>query len=106
MCFRFSMSEKAKTLAARYNRKSDIIEIAQDIIKEQYNINAFTYPTCPIITSSPEIQAYHWGLIPFWTKSEEDADQIRKLTLNARADSIFQKPSFREPIIRKRCLIP
>ena len=28
------------------------------------------------------------------------------MTLNARADTIFEKPSFREPIIKKRCLIP
>ena len=85
MCFRFSMSEKAKTLAARYNRKSDIIEIAQDIIKEHYNINALTYPTCHIITTSPEIQAYHLGSSPFLTKPEEDAVQLRKLTWNVRA---------------------
>ena len=106
MCFHNSMSKKAIELAARYGRKSDIIEIAQDIINEQYHVNAFGFPKYPVITSSDEIQIYNWGLIPFWIKSEKDAEEIRKMTLNARADTVFQKPSFRESILKRRCLIP
>lgn len=106
MCFHSSMSAKAVKLAARYGRKSDIIEIAQDIINEQYHVNAFNFPKCPVITSSDQIQAFNWGLIPFWVKTEEDAEEIRKMTLNARADTIFEKPSFREPIMKKRCIVP
>ena len=106
MCFHNSMSAKAIKLATRYGRKSDIIEIAQDIINEQYHVNAFNFPKCPIITSSDEVQVFNWGLIPFWIKTEEDADEIRRMTLNARADTIFEKPSFREPIMKKRCIVP
>ncbi|WP_294591660.1 SOS response-associated peptidase [uncultured Bacteroides sp.] len=106
MCFHNSMSAKAMKLAARYGRKSDIIEIAQDIINEQHHVNAFNFPKCPVITSSEEIQVFNWGLIPFWTKTEKDAEEIRKMTLNARADTIFEKPSFREPIMKKRCIVP
>lgn len=100
------MSAKAIKLAARYGRKSDIIEIAQDIINEQYHVNAFNFPKYPIITSSDEVQVYTWGLIPFWTKNEKSADEIKRMTLNARADTIFDKPSFREPIMKKRCIVP
>lgn len=106
MCFHNSMSKKAIEVAARYDRKSDIVEIYQDILNEQYHVNAFNFPKYPVITKSDEVQIYNWGLIPFWVKSEEDADEIRRMTLNARADTIFEKPSFREPIMRKRCLIP
>ena len=100
------MSAKAIRLAARYGRKSDIVEIYQDIINEQYHVNAFNFPKYPVITNSDEIQVFNWGLMPFWVKSEKDAWEIRKMTLNARADTIFEKPSFREPIIKKRCIIP
>lgn len=100
------MSAKAVRLAARYGRKSDVIEIVQDIINEQYHVNAFNFPKYPIITPSDEVQVFTWGLIPFWVKTAEDAGEIRKLTLNARADTIFEKPSFREPILRKRCIVP
>lgn len=100
------MSAKAIKLAARYDRKSDIVEIYEDILNEQYHVNAFNYPKYPIITSSDEIQVFNWGLIPFWVKSEEDAEEIRKMTLNARSDTIFEKPSFRDPIMKKRCIVP
>lgn len=71
MCFHNSMSAKAIKLAARYGRKSDIVEIYQDILDEQYHVNAFNYPKCPIITESDEIQVFNWGLIPFWIKDEK-----------------------------------
>lgn len=100
------MSKKAKELGARYGRKSDIIEIAKEILAEQYRVNAFAFPECSIITADQEIQAFSWGLIPFWVKDKKQADEIKRMTLNARADTIFQKPSFREPIIRKRCIVP
>lgn len=106
MCFHNSMSKKAQQLAARYGRKSDIVEIYQDVLNEQHHVNAFKFPQYPVITLSDEIQVFNWGLIPFWVKTEQDAEEIRKMTLNARADTIFDKPSFREPIMRKRCIIP
>ncbi len=106
MCFHNSMSKKAQELAARYGKKSDIIEIVKDIIEENYHVNAFVFPNCPVITSNEQIQTYLWGLIPFWTRSETDALEIRKMTPNAKAETIFDKPSFREPIKSKRCVIP
>lgn len=108
MCFYNSMSKKAKELAARYGRNLSIVEIAEKIMKEQeqYRVNAFSFPEYPIITSDPEVQNFRWGLIPFWVKDEKQADEIKRITLNARADTIFQKPSFREPIMKKRCIVP
>lgn len=106
MCFYNSMSKKAKQLAARYGRKSDIVEIYKDILEEKYRVSAFTYPEYPIITKLEEIQVFKWGLIPFWTKDEQDAEKVRKMTFNARTESIFEKPSFREPIKRRRCIVP
>lgn len=106
MCFHNSMSVRSMKLAARYGRKSSLIEIVQDIIDEQYHVNAFNFPQYPIVTTSDEIQVFNWGPIPFWIKTKQEAEEIRKMTLNARADTIFEKSSFREPIIKKRCLIP
>ena len=94
MCFHNSMSAKAIKVAARYGRKSDVVGIYQSILDEQYHVNAFTFPKYPIITSSDEVQVFNWGLIPFWVRTEEDAD------------TIFEKPSFREPIMKKRCIVP
>lgn len=106
MCFHNSMSKKAKALAVRYGRQLNAVEIAEKIIQEQYHVSAFNNPEYPIITTAPEVQVYNWGLIPFWVKSEADAAQIRKKTYNARAESIFQKPSFRSSIRTQRCIVP
>jgi putative SOS response-associated peptidase YedK len=48
------------------------------------------------------LDALQWGLIPFWAK---DASIGRKL-INARLDSIAEKPAYREAWQRRRCLIP
>lgn len=106
MCYHNSMNKKTRQLAARYHRKTDVIEIAEEIIGEQYHVSAFNNPEYPIVTADPEIRIFRWGLIPFWAKTAEEADKIRRQTYNARAESIFQKPSFRHSIRSKRCLVP
>jgi putative SOS response-associated peptidase YedK len=48
------------------------------------------------------LKPMRWGLIPSWSKDETIGD---KLT-NARADTITEKPSYRRPFEKQRCLIP
>lgn len=43
-----------------------------------------------------------WGLIPQWAKD----DKVGFQTINAKAETIIEKPAFRTPFMRKRCLIP
>jgi putative SOS response-associated peptidase YedK len=42
-----------------------------------------------------------WGLIPFWMKEKPKIPHI-----NARAETVHQKPLFREAFAKRRCLIP
>lgn len=66
-------------------------------------INGFSYPNLPvIIDSTPGIIStnFNWGLIPSWSKD----DEIKKNTLNARIETIEEKPSFKNSI-NNRCLI-
>lgn len=109
MCFHNSMSAKAWKLAARYGKKlMTAVEMAEEIIKEEevYHINAFANPECLIISNDSEIQEFTWGLIPFWTKSQADAEKIRRMTYNARSETVFEKPSFKNAIKHHRCIIP
>lgn len=106
MCFHNSISVKADKLASRYGLKTHAIEIYEEILNERYHVNAFSNPLCYTVINSDELQAYYWGLIPFWEKTKKDADKVRTMTYNARAESIFEKPAFREPIRLRRCLIP
>jgi putative SOS response-associated peptidase YedK len=70
--------------------------------------SAFTFRKGPVIIRGEgnELHYFNWGLIPMWTKSLEDAKKIRTQTLNARSETVFEKPSFRASISKKRCLIP
>jgi len=66
-------------------------------------INGFEHLPSPIILkNTPQIITTHfsWGLLPYWSK---DID-FRNNTLNARLETISEKPSFRE-IINNRCLV-
>jgi putative SOS response-associated peptidase YedK len=43
-----------------------------------------------------------WGLIPYWAKDLK----IGYKAINARVESIAEKPMFREAFKRRRCLVP
>ncbi|WP_455358583.1 SOS response-associated peptidase [Streptomyces sp. SYSU K21746] len=49
-----------------------------------------------------QLRALKWGLVPSWSKSPEGAARM----INARAESLHEKPSFRRPFAQRRCLIP
>ncbi|GAB3881938.1 SOS response-associated peptidase [Spirosoma agri] len=105
MCFHKSLAVKAAELEARY--KAALPDSAD--FQPVYHANAYQFPTWPIITrQEPErIQMIQWGLIPRWTKSRDNADDIRAKTINARSETIYEKPSFRAAAQSgKRCLIP
>jgi putative SOS response-associated peptidase YedK len=70
--------------------------------RPQNQINGFEFPKTPvIIDEKPQIiTQYYWGLIPAWAKDEE----IQKYTLNAKIETITEKPSFKNSV-NKRCLV-
>jgi len=75
--------------------------------KPYYHISGFAHPKLLVFTDANpfEPQLFQWGLIPFWVKDEKTANTIVNQTLNARGESIFEKPSFRNAAKNKRCLI-
>ncbi|MFH1013003.1 MAG: SOS response-associated peptidase [Thermoplasmatota archaeon] len=103
MCYSLTLLEP-DTLQVRYAaRFPDHWEFTPT-----YYVNAFSIPQYPIL---PDMDRSHfhpmyWGLIPSWVKTKEDAENLRKQTMNARSESIFKKPSFRSAIKNRRCLIP
>ncbi|MGE5370574.1 MAG: SOS response-associated peptidase [Solirubrobacterales bacterium] len=62
--------------------------------------------TLPVVTANPDggnaLLPMRWGLIPFWSKDPSIGSRL----INARAESMADKPSFREPLKRRRCLVP
>jgi len=98
MCFHSKQTKLALEVENRFNAKIDNISN----FKPQENINGFDFPLTPIITDDAPnlITHYNWGIIPSWSQN----DDIKKLTLNAKIETLDEKPSFKNSI-NKRCLV-
>lgn len=98
MCFHSKQTKKATELENRF--KATIVDL--EVFEPNEHINAFVYPKTPIITdiNPNQIEHFNWGLIPKWAKD----DTIRQYTINARIETIKEKPSFRNSV-NKRCLV-
>ncbi len=72
-----------------------------------FHANGFQFPNMPVITQEAptRIRKLQWGLIPAWVKDAASANEIQSKTLNARAETLFEKPSFRSSILHQRCLV-
>lgn len=96
MCGRFTLTTPADVLA-------EVFELAETPpLSPRYNIA----PTQAVAAVRAEAGArrcdlLHWGLIPFWA----DDPAIGNRMINARADGVASKPSFRAAFKKRRCLV-
>ena len=95
MCGRYTITKK----------KSNIEEVLESAFDDDYieNYNAAPTNKLPVITNKnlDEIKLLQWGLIPYWSKDTKIAGKL----INARLETIFEKPSFKQVIKNKRCAI-
>lgn len=56
----------------------------------------------PAILPDHQLVLMKWGLVPVWAKDETIGNKI----INARAEGIEEKPSFKRPLRTQRCLLP
>lgn len=76
-------------------------------LADRVHVSAFRHPALVGFTGDEPFrpQLLTWGLIPAWTKDEAQAKKLRVQALNARGETIFDKPAFRKSAMDKRCLI-
>jgi putative SOS response-associated peptidase YedK len=82
--------------------------IRNDEWNEYYeHLSAFAFAKIPVLTLEDpgKLHAFQWGLIPKWCRDEKEAKDISAMTLNAKSETVFEKPSFRNSIMQKRCLV-
>jgi putative SOS response-associated peptidase YedK len=72
-----------------------------------FHVSGYAHPKLLVFTDDKpyEPQMMTWGFIPYWAKSAEDAKKLYNQTLNARGETIFEKPAFRASAKSRRCLI-
>lgn len=98
MCGRYTLAKPIKTIAQHFAPVQLKTEHG-----ERYNIA----PTqnAPVVILSRERRELHsmrWGLIPHWIKDPGEGQP----QINARSETVHEKPSFKESFRTRRCLIP
>jgi putative SOS response-associated peptidase YedK len=96
-------------MCGRFVQKSDLRQIAplfkaavvESDVQPRYNIT----PRQPIAVvmekGQRKIVTMKWGLVPDWAKDETIANKL----INARSETVTEKPSFRDSYKKRRCLI-
>ena len=101
MCGRYRLSRRKELLADYF--KADLSDF--DNWEPRYNIAPTqSVPVVRQISQNdrPKLSLVRWGLIPSWASDPS----IGARTINARAETVASKPSFREPLRKQRCLVP
>jgi putative SOS response-associated peptidase YedK len=98
MCGRFSLTQTGESLAAAFHLR------AVPPVAPRYNI-APTQPVAVVLATpedpEPHFHLLRWGLIPSWAKDPTIGNRL----INARAETVAEKPSFRAAFKRRRCLV-
>ena len=97
MCGRYTESKRTADVKLRI-----AFDRAQMELIPRFNI-APTQDAPVIVVQDGEVllKPMRWGLIPFWAKDPSIADRM----INARAETVKEKPAFRTPFKRRRCLV-
>ena len=111
MCYGVSQKREAARLARQRGDFAEAAQIERDLEnltgRPLFHVSGFIHPELLVYTNeSPnKLQSLTWGLIPSWTKTLTDGKKFWNNTLNARGETIFEKPSFKSSAKNKRCLI-
>lgn len=103
MCGRFALMTPTEMLVKLFDVPETAVESLPPSVP-RYNI-APTQPVAAIRLNENgerDFTFFHWGLIPSWSKDI----QIGSRMINARSETVTEKPSFRNAFKRRRCLIP
>ena len=97
MCGRFVQFSSLRTLANHFD-----FQTAPSDIAASYNVAPTQMVLAIIQREERQLENLHWGLVPSWAKNLSGASRL----INARAETVATKPSFRAAFKRRRCLIP
>ena len=99
MCGRFVSTSSPDRIASYFGA-----EVAAENLGENFNV-APTQDIYAVVTGTDgiaRVQAFHWGLIPSWAKDRKIGNRM----INARSETLAEKPTFKGLFKMKRCIIP
>ncbi len=98
MCGRYTLRKTTDQIALRF-------DVTTVLAESSVRYNAAPSQNVAVVIASPEgriLDTYRWGLIPSWAKDMSIGSKL----INARAETVAEKPSFRTSFSRRRCLVP
>ena len=99
MCGRFVTASSPALLADRF----DVDDVQVALFEPSYNVAP---RELVLVVRQREhrrvLSRVRWGLVPSWAKDPSIGDRM----INARADGLAEKPAYKRPFAKKRCLIP
>ncbi|RKU05758.1 hypothetical protein C6502_22795 [Candidatus Poribacteria bacterium] len=98
MCGRFTLKTDPETLTETF---PGFTTPAADEMSPRYNIAPSQQVAVVANNGDNNVEFFQWGLIPSWAKDPKIGNRM----INARSETLAEKPSFRTPYKRRRCLI-
>ncbi|TSA25108.1 MAG: SOS response-associated peptidase [Bacteroidetes bacterium] len=97
MCGRYSFAIEDELIKERFG-----VSVRSAIYKARYNC-APSQELAIISNQDPEeLQFFRWGLVPFWARDPSIGNKL----INAKVETIAEKPSFKNAFRKRRCLVP
>ena len=109
MCGRYASSRRPEDLVEEF--EIDKVEVAEPLPPD-YNV-APTKQVYAVVqrpadpqdgsgASERQLRSVRWGLVPFWAKDPSIGNKM----INARMETVHEKPAYRRPFASRRCLLP
>jgi putative SOS response-associated peptidase YedK len=107
MCGRYASSRRPEDLVEEFEIAEEMIEAP---LEPDYNV-APTKPVYAVLERPPradegavtrQLRVLTWGLVPSWAKDPSIGSRM----INARMETVAEKPAYRKAFARRRCLLP
>jgi putative SOS response-associated peptidase YedK len=95
MCARYTL-EKVDDPHARFRAMGDLA------LNQRFNVAPSQYMPVVLDDGARRLDLFRWGLVPSWAKDLAIGNKM----INARGETLGEKPSFRTALKQRRCLVP
>jgi putative SOS response-associated peptidase YedK len=102
MCQRYMLATPIEELSSRYNFVGGVPYPPRPNIRPGEPVCVVRFRPGVEASGERELALVRWGLIPHWVKDPREFGAL----MNARAETILEKPSFKTPMRHRRCIVP